>query len=104
MSLYDFMFSESSTLEQPWFIDAETGYTLTGTDIKTRTDALAQGLNSQLGLGSSPTGSDLNYGIREVVGIVTPNSVDFATIVWACHKLGCTVASINGTSTVDELK
>ncbi|KAJ7853344.1 hypothetical protein B0H14DRAFT_2444459 [Mycena olivaceomarginata] len=104
MSLYDFMFSESSTLEQPWFIDAETGYTLTGSDIKTRTDALAQGLNSQLGLGSSPTGSDLNYGIREVVGIVTPNSVDFATIVWACHKLGYTVASLNGASTVDELK
>ncbi|KAJ7853328.1 hypothetical protein B0H14DRAFT_2580486 [Mycena olivaceomarginata] len=105
MSLYDYMLSESSTLEQPWFsIDAETGHTLTGSDIKTRTDALAQGLNRELRLGSSLTACDPNYGIREVVGIVTPNSVDFGTIFWACHKLGCTVASINGASTVDELK
>ncbi|KAJ7078230.1 hypothetical protein C8R43DRAFT_1143436 [Mycena crocata] len=109
MSLYNFMFTESSTLEQPWFIDAERGHIATGCDMKKCTDALAQGLHS-LELGSSMSvdtsnnGRHVDHGIRSVIGIVTPNSLDFATVVWASHKLGCTVAPINSASTVDELK
>lgn len=106
MSLYTFMFSESSSLDHPWFVDAVTGRTVTGTAIKARSDALAAGLSAVLGLGSfeSTLKSHQDCGIRDVVAVVSPNSLDFGTVVWASHKLGCTVASINGGSTVDELK
>ncbi|KAJ7772843.1 hypothetical protein DFH07DRAFT_145845 [Mycena maculata] len=106
MSLYSFMFTESSSLDQPWFVDSATGHSFTGTVVKERCDALAQGLHTLLGLGStvSTLKSHLDCGIRDVVGVVCPNSLDFGTVVWAAHKLGCTVASINGGSTVDELK
>ncbi|KAJ7275105.1 hypothetical protein C8J57DRAFT_1177999 [Mycena rebaudengoi] len=106
MSLYTFMFTES-TLDRPWFIDAGTGRSITGTAMKTRTDALAQGLYSRLQLGipyTSAPASHLEYGIRDVVGLVCPNSLDFGTVVWASHKLGCTVASIGAGSTVPELQ
>jgi acyl-CoA synthetase (AMP-forming)/AMP-acid ligase II len=106
MSLYSFMFTESSSMDQPWFVDSKTGRTITGNAIKMRTDALARGLASglQLGTTSSSLESHRACGIRDVVGIVSPNSLDFGTVVWASHKLGCTVASISGGSTVDELK
>ncbi|KAJ6483680.1 hypothetical protein DFH09DRAFT_949606 [Mycena vulgaris] len=92
-------------MEQPWFVDAKSGCTLTGSQVKRRADALAQGLSSLLGLGiSSSNGNHQKHGICDVVAIVTPNSLDFGTVVWASHKLGCTVACINGGSTVDELK
>ncbi|KAJ7776523.1 hypothetical protein DFH07DRAFT_798438 [Mycena maculata] len=107
MSLYDFMFTvESSSLDQPWFVDSATGRSVTGRAIKARSDALAQGLWSLLELGAiaSTLKSHEDCGIRDVVGVVSPNSLDFGTVVWASHKLGCTVASINGGSTADELK
>ncbi|KAJ7708734.1 phenylacetyl-CoA ligase [Mycena rosella] len=106
MSLYNFMFADSSPMDQPWFIDSATGRTFTGTEIKARTDALAQGLLGHLRITptSSTSSVHLDCGIRDVVGVVCPNSVDFGTVVWACHKLGSTVATISGGSTVDELK
>ncbi|KAJ7909503.1 hypothetical protein B0H13DRAFT_1877662 [Mycena leptocephala] len=106
MSLYNFMFTEGSWMDQPWFIDAETGRKFTGTAIKSRTDALALGLNSLIRLESTSNTfkPHQDCGIRDVVGVVSPNCLDFGTVVWAAHKLGCTVASIFGGSTVDELK
>jgi acyl-CoA synthetase (AMP-forming)/AMP-acid ligase II len=93
-------------MDQPWFIDAETGRKFTGTAIKSRTDALALGLNSLIRLESTSNTfkPHQDCGIRDVVGVVSPNCLDFGTVVWAAHKLGCTVASIFGGSTVDELK
>ncbi|KAJ7205480.1 hypothetical protein GGX14DRAFT_568818 [Mycena pura] len=103
------MFTQSSTMELPWFIDAQTGRTVTGGHLKERADALARGLSVLLAEGS-PTStmhthfdSDSGYKVRHVVGLVSPNCLDFGPVVWATHKLGCTVASINGGCTVDEL-
>ncbi|KAJ7182482.1 hypothetical protein C8R43DRAFT_967302 [Mycena crocata] len=106
MSLYTFMFTESASLDIPWFIHSTTGRTLTGNAMKARIDALAQSMSSLLHLGASSSSleSHMAYGIRDVVALVSPNSLDFGTVVWASHKLGCTVASIGGGSTVDELK
>ncbi|KAJ7606236.1 hypothetical protein FB45DRAFT_1041435 [Roridomyces roridus] len=106
MTLYDFMFEESSTLGRPWFVDAATGRTISGLAVKARTDALALGLSGTLGLGGFTSTRDAHRecGIRDVVAVVSPNTVDFGVVVWAAHKLGCTVASIGGGSTADELK
>ncbi|KAF9502656.1 hypothetical protein BS47DRAFT_1249214, partial [Hydnum rufescens UP504] len=38
-----------------------------------------------------------------VIAIVSPNDIDFASCVWASHRIGCTVAPCNASSTVDEL-
>ncbi|KAJ7642044.1 hypothetical protein FB45DRAFT_901662 [Roridomyces roridus] len=108
MSLYNFMFINSPSLEKPWFVDAATDRAVTGYQVRARVDRLAQGLNAQLGLGNkdyaSSTPSHQDCGIKDVVGLVSPNSIDFGTVVWASHKLGCTVASINGGATAEELK
>ena len=93
-------------MDQPWFVDPETGHTLTGREAKARTDAIACGLGDLLArLGSFPpvTAAHLDFGIRDVIAIISPNCLDFGPIVWASHKVGCTVASISGGSTVDEM-
>ncbi|KAJ7204323.1 acetyl-CoA synthetase-like protein [Mycena pura] len=107
MSLYTFMFAGSSTIDQPWFVEPQTGRTITGREVKIRTDALASGLSTLLALESCTrsvkAGAHLDDGIRDVVAVITPNCLDFGPVVWASHKLGCTVACINGGSTMEEM-
>ena len=43
-SLYDFMFGNGAS-SHPWFIDAATGQTYTGIQVKERADALALGMS-----------------------------------------------------------
>jgi acyl-CoA synthetase (AMP-forming)/AMP-acid ligase II len=111
-TLYDFMLgSKHEAQEQPWFIDALTGETLTPANVKARTDALALGL--QACLFSKPDQSsvsaslhietDLPYTVGPVISLISTNDVDYGTCVWASHKLGCTVAPSNAGSTMDEL-
>ncbi|KAJ7052956.1 hypothetical protein C8F01DRAFT_1236239 [Mycena amicta] len=105
MSLYEFMFSHSHLL-QPWFIDADTGTKTTGTMIKAQVDALALGLQCVWGIGkySSVLEAHLEYGIHDVVAVVSQNSPNFGTMLWACHKVGATVACVSATGTVGELR
>ncbi|KAJ7641986.1 hypothetical protein FB45DRAFT_737704 [Roridomyces roridus] len=100
------MFHKNPALSQPWFIDAATDRAVTGTTIKYRVDGLAQGLRAKLALGMYASGlqSHRDCGITDVVALVSPNSVDFGMAIWASHKLGLTVASINGGATADELR
>ncbi|KAH7908902.1 phenylacetyl-CoA ligase, partial [Hygrophoropsis aurantiaca] len=107
----------------PWFIDAITGETRTRAQVKILADSLARGLRTHfrfqrdysdiattqtfdLQSSSSPSQNRTKgskYNIGSVVSIVSPNNVDFGACVWACHKIGCTVAPSNAGSTVDEL-
>ncbi|KAJ7027573.1 hypothetical protein C8F04DRAFT_1044734 [Mycena alexandri] len=104
MSLYNFMFTESSSMNQPWFIDSNTGRIMTGIAVKARTDSLAHGLKILLQSGGAVRTTAQDPRIYDVVGIVSPNSLEFAPAVWASHKLGCTVACMGGGSTMQELK
>lgn len=108
-SLYDFMFGMATVApeEQAWFIDNHTGKHMTRGQIKARTDALAIGLQLHLSLGlphSFPTASHPGCEIFDVVSLISINSVDFGPVIWASHKLGCTVAPSNATSTPQELQ
>ncbi|KAJ7691607.1 hypothetical protein B0H17DRAFT_1201024 [Mycena rosella] len=107
MSLYDFMFTQtpSSSMNSSWFLDSKTGYSLTGVLIQQRVDALALRLQIDLQLGLDPKLPDLHRDcqIYDVVAMICPNCVDFATVLWASHKLGCTVTTISSKSTVEEL-
>ncbi|KZV78649.1 acetyl-CoA synthetase-like protein, partial [Exidia glandulosa HHB12029] len=38
-----------------------------------------------------------------VISLISPNDVDFGTVIWAAHKLGCTVAPSNAGATAEEL-
>ncbi|KAJ7214323.1 hypothetical protein GGX14DRAFT_610650, partial [Mycena pura] len=91
---------------QPWFIDSDTNSKVTGVMLKTRVDALARGLQSAWGLGvySSDLEQHREYGIRDVVGVVSRNSLDFGTMIWACHKGGATVACVSAGGTVGEVQ
>lgn len=111
-TLYDFMLgSKYERSDQPWFIDALSGDTRTLASVKERTDALALGLQGciyrELGCENvaipSNTKIDLSYVVGPVVSLVSTNDVDYGTCVWASHKLGCTIAPSNASSTVDEL-
>lgn len=107
ITLYDFMFASAPIHgDQPWFMDAITGEIRTPSVMKQRVDALALGLKLRLGAGLhlSPTvKSSSSYLVGPVISLVSLNDIDFATAVWATHKLGCIVAPHNAGSTADEL-
>ncbi|KAH8827518.1 hypothetical protein DL96DRAFT_1419221, partial [Flagelloscypha sp. PMI_526] len=89
----------------PWFIDARSNQTWTGAEVKERTDALALGLQAELSLGLNDNPSYSPRGdVREVVSLITPNDIDFGVVVWALHRIGCTVAPSNISSTAQELQ
>lgn len=123
-SLYHFIFRDSfAGKDYPWYIDAASGRCWTGGQVKFRVDALAAALQQEyiLGLNVLPSHSRTPLGyLHEVVGLISPNDIDFSTVVWACtcrsltvpyvpltkvlaHKLGAAVAPSNVGSTVEEL-
>ncbi|KAF9516671.1 hypothetical protein BS47DRAFT_622830 [Hydnum rufescens UP504] len=109
-TLYDFMLGAltPSACDTPWFIDAFTGETFTAGYVKKRTDALATGLQERLDLSvpvqkEQPSTPVRPFSLGPVIAIVSPNDIDFASCVWASHRIGCTVAPCNASSTVDEL-
>ena len=101
ITLYDFIFSHSAPADQSWFLDAATGESYTRCQVKDRTDALALGLQLHLDPKISLDASSPGVGL--VVAIVSPNDIDYGVAVWACHRLGYTVAPSNAIATVDEL-
>src|SRR5258708_19144884 len=113
ITLYDFMFNghdrndlddrDDTQGDQVWFLDATTHESLTRRQVRARTDALAIGLQIHFYSKLSRRTFATNPGLSSVVSLVTPNDIDFGTVVWACHKLGYTVAPSNATVTIDEL-
>ncbi|KAF9516668.1 hypothetical protein BS47DRAFT_1291985, partial [Hydnum rufescens UP504] len=96
----------ASSYDTPWFIEAFTGETYTAGYVKKRTDALATGLQQRLDLSVLVRKEEFSvrpFTLGPVIAIVSPNDIDFASCVWASHRIGCTVAPCSASSTVDEL-
>ncbi|KAF7288362.1 hypothetical protein HMN09_01399000 [Mycena chlorophos] len=78
--------------EATWVIDAATGERYGKEALKERTWGLANGLSLKFGLGPTDT-----------VGIISGNHLDFAIAVWAAHRLGATVFTLNPTFNAEEI-
>ena len=78
--------------EQPAIIDGTTGTTRTYAELTAGVDALAAHL---VGLGLTP---------GQLVALVSPNDLDYATVLLAALKLGLTVSPMNPTLTADEME
>ena len=78
--------------EQPAIIDGTTGATRTYAELTAGVDALAANL---AGLGLTP---------GQLVALVSPNDLDYATVLLAALKLGLTVSPMNPTLTADEME
>ena len=78
--------------EQPAIIDGTTGATRTYAELTAGVDALAAHL---VGLGLTP---------GQLVALVSPNDLDYATVLLAALKLGLTVSPMNPTLTADEME
>ena len=78
--------------EQPAIIDGTTGATRTYAELTAGVDALAAHL---AGLGLTP---------GQLVALVSPNDLDYATVLLAALKLGLTVSPMNPTLTADEME
>nr|GAT57810.1 predicted protein [Mycena chlorophos] len=78
--------------EATWVIDAATGERYGKEALKERTWGLANGLSLKFGLGPTDT-----------VGIISGNHLDFAISVWAAHRLGATVFTLNPTFNAEEI-
>ncbi|KAJ7185242.1 amp dependent CoA ligase [Mycena filopes] len=73
--------------ETPWLIDGRTGRSLLKAEVIRRTWSLANGLSFR----------------AAIVGIISENNLDFPIAIWAAHRLGASVFTVNPTYTVDEL-
>ena len=78
--------------EQPAIIDGTTGATRTYAELTAGVDALAAHL---AGLGLTP---------GQLVALVSPNDLDYATVLLAALKLGLTVSPMNPTLNADEME
>ncbi|KAJ6517906.1 acetyl-CoA synthetase-like protein [Mycena vitilis] len=73
-------------------VDSVTGRSRVQVELKERVWNLANGLNRRFSIGASDT-----------VGLVTGNHLDFPVAIWAAHRLGASVFTVNPAFTVDEL-
>jgi len=91
VGIYEFIFDRTLPVSKPALIDGFTGETITYGELKARVNRLAGGLH--------------HYGIKpyDVVGIFSPNHVEYPIAVFAAHRLGATVTTANPTYTPDEL-
>lgn len=78
--------------EQPAIIDGTTGAARTYSELAAGVDALAAHL---AGLGLTP---------GQLVALVSPNDLDYATVLLAALKLGLSVSPMNPTLTADEME
>jgi 4-coumarate--CoA ligase len=74
------------------FIDAETGRSYTFTQLKNTTIEFGKGLKSQWGLKKG-----------DVIGIFSPNDIDYPAIIWGTLWAGGACSTANPTYTVKEL-
>ncbi|KAF7299465.1 hypothetical protein MIND_00896500 [Mycena indigotica] len=94
----------------PWIIDAATGKTYGKDELSERTWNLANGLSLRYSLGAAlrilVCGTFLRIftvPIPPIVGILSSNHVDFAISVWAAHRLGSSVFTLNPTFNAEEI-
>ncbi|KAJ7872930.1 amp dependent CoA ligase [Mycena leptocephala] len=76
----------------PWIVDADTGESRIQDELVERIWNLANGLSSKFSIGQN-----------DVVGIISRNHLDFPVTIWAAHRLGASVFTVNPTYTVDEM-
>ncbi|KAJ7152691.1 amp dependent CoA ligase [Mycena crocata] len=76
----------------PWLVDAVTGKAVLQDELIARVWDLANGLSYQFGIDQDDT-----------VGVISANHLDFPVTIWAAHRLGASVFTVNPTYTVDEL-
>ncbi|KAG2153049.1 uncharacterized protein EDB93DRAFT_239065 [Suillus bovinus] len=76
----------------PWFIEDAGGRGIGHEEIRARTYGLANGLS-------------LRFRVKEndLVVIFSPNHIDYATAIWATHRLGAVVSCANPASNTKEL-
>ncbi|KAJ7643428.1 phenylacetyl-CoA ligase, partial [Mycena polygramma] len=79
---------------RPWIVDSVTGMSRSQDEVwlKERVWNLANGLSRRFAIGANDT-----------VGLVTGNHPDFPVAIWATHRLGASVFTVNPAFTVDEL-
>ncbi|KAH8927559.1 phenylacetyl-CoA ligase [Atractiella rhizophila] len=94
-SIYTFLFSPSSSTsphhehdpkanDKPLLISSSEPYSLTRTQAKERTDAVAGVFWKLFGVGED-----------DVVAVYSPNEVDYGPVCWATHRLGAVVSPAN---------
>ncbi|KAJ7599213.1 phenylacetyl-CoA ligase [Mycena floridula] len=83
---------DSVLKKRPCIVDEISGREIDLDEIRTRTDSLSRALKNRW-----------NIGEGDVVGLCSPNHVDYAICAWAVHQLGGTVAIMSNGLTVDEL-
>ncbi|KAI0734780.1 amp dependent CoA ligase [Fomitopsis betulina] len=76
-----------------WLIDDATGRRVTVHEIRGRVQSLANGFRLRW-----------NIVENDVIGIFSPNHIDYPVAIWAAHRLGAILTTSNPTFTVDELK
>lgn len=92
MSMIPFLFRDISAISKiPALVDAETGLTLTFSDLRTRVFKLSQAL------------LNLNISKNDVVLILSPNSILFPVCFLAILSIGAIAATANPQYTVNEL-
>ncbi|KAL6309430.1 phenylacetyl-CoA ligase [Sparassis latifolia] len=79
--------------DQTWLIEDATGRRITMGEIRTRTAGLANAFSSRWKISED-----------DVVCIYSPNHVDYATVIWATHRLGAIITAANPSYTADELE
>ncbi|KAI0827404.1 amp dependent CoA ligase [Trametes gibbosa] len=77
---------------QAWLIEEATGREIGSDELRARTFGLANALKVRW-----------NIGEDDVVGIFSPNHVDYPVAIWAVHRLGAIVTGANPAYTADEL-
>ncbi|KAI0304294.1 amp dependent CoA ligase [Multifurca ochricompacta] len=75
-----------------WFVDDTTGSQIGFEEVRSRVFGLANALYTKL-----------NIRENDVVCLFSQNDVDYPIIMWAVHRLGAVVATVNPASNVAEL-
>ncbi|KAF8651008.1 hypothetical protein AX16_004966 [Volvariella volvacea WC 439] len=76
----------------PWFIEDETGRKISETELRERTDALANALKARFSIKDD-----------DVVLLFSRNHVDYPVAIWATHKLGGVISGANPDFAANEL-
>ncbi|KAJ7087682.1 phenylacetyl-CoA ligase [Mycena belliarum] len=76
----------------PWIVDAVTGTPRLQAEVIERTWNLANGLSSKFSITQD-----------NIVGIISENDIDFPIAIWATHRLGASIFTVNPTYTASEM-
>ncbi|KAF7304580.1 hypothetical protein HMN09_00861000 [Mycena chlorophos] len=93
--------------EATWLVDAATGERYGKEALKERTWGLVTGLSllwrRRILVGLLVGARDADELTSVAVGIISGNHLDFAISVWAAHRLGATVFTLNPTFNAEEI-